>query len=152
MEDRFWAKVLRRGEDDCWEWTGNHHSQGYGKVSISHTQTKLAHRVAWELTYGPIPEGMIVRHKCRGKCVNPRHLELGTDADNARDKIRDGTSRRGTEAYNHILTEDQVREIRRRLREYERGMIARLGEEYGVCRQVIGDIKRGKTWAWLDDE
>ena len=149
MEDRFWAKVLRRGEDDCWEWTGYIH-RGYGVFSPTHTAKLPAHRVAWELTHGSIPEGMLVRHKCRGKCVNPRHLELGTHAENMGDMIRDGTSNRGTRHPMRVLTEDQVREIRRRLREYERGIVMRLAREYSVSEGCIRAIKTGRRWAWLD--
>lgn len=87
---------MRRGaNDECWEWLGTK-LRGYGRFHLSPAQheykTSFAHRVAWELTNGKITDGLIVRHKCRGKCVNPNHLELGTHWDNAKDKYRDGTT------------------------------------------------------------
>jgi hypothetical protein len=71
--DRFWEKVDASG--DCWEWTANRHSQGYGKFNLQ-GKTVMAHRVAWELLVGPIPEGLTIDHLCRNEpCVNPDHLE-----------------------------------------------------------------------------
>ena len=68
----------------CHIWQGPQ-SRGYGKVHHRKRQT-FAHRLAWELRYGPIPDGMILRHRCNVKsCVNPEHLVLGTQTENAAD-------------------------------------------------------------------
>jgi hypothetical protein len=70
----------------CWEWTGSVNDSGYGKFSLSTTQlSRRAHRVAYELLVGPIPDGLELDHLCRNTiCVNPAHLEPVTQAENVR--------------------------------------------------------------------
>ncbi len=71
IEERFWAKVNK--DQECWLWTAYKHN-GFGHFSIDHIP-KMAHRVAYELTHGPIPPGMRVLHTCDNDlCVNPDHL------------------------------------------------------------------------------
>ncbi len=91
---RFWAKVDRQDDSSCWEWQGAKVSQGYGWLSIGHNHQEYAHRMAWELVYGPIPEGIQVCHHCDNPpCVNPVHLWLGTQTDNIADRDRKGRHR-----------------------------------------------------------
>ena len=77
VEKRFWESVEKR--EGCWEWLGRKDRQGYGVVRIIiHYEEKLfqAHRFAYELAKGPIPEGLTLDHLCRNRgCVNPAHLE-----------------------------------------------------------------------------
>lgn len=92
LEERFWEKVARRAEDECWQWTGARNRDGYGYL-WNDGQMPRANRLVWELTNGPIPAGMEVCHSCDNPpCVNPAHLWLGTTGDNARDRE---TKRRG---------------------------------------------------------
>lgn len=151
LEARFWQKVVKT--DGCWEWTPKPLSHGYGGIGAGgrHGETLLAHRVSWEIHYGPIPDGLIVLHRCDNKiCVRPDHLATGTHADNARDKVekgrhRNGTSwRKGADVPTAKLTEDQVRDIKRRIHS-ERGID--LAAEYGVSKVCISMIKTGRTWA-----
>jgi hypothetical protein len=100
----------------------------------------------WELTYGDIPAGMIICHRCDNPpCVRPEHLFLGTQADNQRDRKRKGRSGRGEKNGRAKLTARAVREIRAR---YARGDVsqAALGAEYGVSQPAIGFVVRGEHW------
>ncbi len=89
----FFSWAVRVGE--CLEWTGTRNPHGYGRFSRRGRQ-ELAHRVAYELAVGPIPDGLQVLHRCDNPpCVNPTHLWLGTPADNAHDRDTKGRRRTG---------------------------------------------------------
>lgn len=78
---RFWARVDRT--DTCWLWRGALDRHGYGRVGVGGTRTALAHRVAYMLAVGPIPDGFVLDHLCRIRaCVNPAHLEPVTQVVN----------------------------------------------------------------------
>jgi len=90
LDERFWSKVeapegpALPGDDGCWEWTGATIPNGYGSFGVNGSQVG-AHRLAYELTVGPIPEGLTIDHLCRVKtCVNPSHMETVTRAENNR--------------------------------------------------------------------
>ena len=90
MIDRFWEKVDRRGFDECWLWKGGKTKTGYGGFWTGERQD-MAHRVSYELHYGPIPEGHYVCHHCDNPpCCNPYHLFEGTPTDNVQDMISKG--------------------------------------------------------------
>ena len=83
-EDRFWFKVNKT--DTCWEWTSAIDTYGYGIFQRSHPkrQSVKAHRVSYELSVGPIPNGLTLDHLCYNtKCVNPKHLEPVTKSENS---------------------------------------------------------------------
>ena len=91
METRFWSKVDKNGPiptfrpdlGRCWAWSGARNSEGYGNFAIKYRQTERAHRVAFHLTRGPIPEGLTIDHLCRVHwCVNPDHLEAVSNREN----------------------------------------------------------------------
>jgi len=82
VETRFWAKVDRRGQDECWPWEASTTVRGYGQLYAA-GRLRLAHRIAYELLVGPIPEGLTIDHLCRNRsCVNPAHLEPVTNREN----------------------------------------------------------------------
>lgn len=81
LEERFWSKVNVAGSDECWLWTA-HLCTGYGRIKVAGKDI-LAHRVAYQLVRGDIPEGMDVDHRCLNRpCVNPAHLRLVTRKQN----------------------------------------------------------------------
>ena len=80
MDERFISKIDKSGE--CWVWTANK-SNGYGRFDTTTNSKAYAHRYAYELWVGPIPEGAVVHHKCGNRpCCNPDHLQLTTQIDN----------------------------------------------------------------------
>ena len=80
--------------DQCWPWTGPTLRDGYGQFNVGGTSYR-AHRVAWELTNGPIPDGLEVLHACDNPpCCNPAHLSVGTHAENVADAKRKGKYRK----------------------------------------------------------
>lgn len=84
LEDRFWEKVDRRGDDECWPWMAYTSQNGYGRIGDCNSML-YAHRVSYELLVGPIPEGLVIDHLCKTKqCVNPAHMEPVSRAENTR--------------------------------------------------------------------
>jgi hypothetical protein len=82
LDERFWAKVAKG--DGCWEWTGARAPSGYGRFTDNYRQ-RIAHRVAYEITVGPISDDLTIDHLCGNKgCVRPSHLEPVTRGENVR--------------------------------------------------------------------
>jgi len=90
---RFEQKYITEPNTGCWIWIAALNNRGYGIIGRGARQDgpEPAHRISWELAYGPIPEGLHVLHKCDNPpCVNPHHLFLGTHGDNMRDSVIKG--------------------------------------------------------------
>lgn len=144
---RFFSKVnVRPSMVECWEWRGSIEcaSMGYGSFSIA--QQKIgAHRFSYQYFHGPIPEGLVVRHRCDNPlCVNPWHLETGTHQDNMLDKVIRGRSGKGSANGRAKLTEDQVLDIY-----YDERAHTHIARDYGVDSTSVRNIKLGKSWAHL---
>lgn len=148
--DRFWSKVDCSDSDGCWEWTASRQRQGYGQFKLD-GRNRMAHRLAYELAVGPIPDGLQVNHHCDNPpCCNPMHLYVGTQSDNMQDRERRGRSplcrvqhARGSRNGRSKLTAAQVAEIRARGDEV---LNRQLAQEYGVSDVLIGQILRGEIW------
>jgi hypothetical protein len=148
LEERFWAMVSK----DCWLWRGSIKPRnGYGHFRDGKKDFN-AHRLAYELTYGPIPAGLEVMHTCDAPaCVNPAHLKLGTHDENMQDCKRKGRYAKGESAYHAKLTEEQVRYIRANYRKTgpRKGNGKELSEKFNISRTVIYQIAAGETWSHL---
>lgn len=150
---RFWRFVKKtRG---CWLWTGCLEKGGYGQLARDGHSNGIerAHRVSWEIHFGPIPKGKDVLHKCDvRKCVKPKHFFLGTNVDNVRDMVskgRHGFGHHQGEAHGMAkLTAKKVRQI---VRDFKRGNVTKiaLGKKYGVTDVMVGRIIAKKAWVHL---
>lgn len=139
VRDRFREKYVPEPNTGCWLWLDSLTRKGYGKFGRT---SQRAHRVSWELTFGPIPSGLHVLHKCdTPSCVNPSHLMLGTNDDNVADKVAKHRQVRGEKQGLAKLTVAEIKAIRQSA---ESNTV--LGEIYGVTRQNIIAIKKGLTW------
>lgn len=147
---RFWAKVDKRGPDECWPWTGGVDRGGYGQLRVRPGIVR-AHRFSRSLHHGPIPLGLEVRHRCDNPpCVNPVHLDIGTRQQNADDMRLRGRAnwgcspRPGELSPTAKLTAVQVAQIRRLWSDGER--VTDLALAYGMSKASISMIVNGKRW------
>jgi hypothetical protein len=102
VEERFWSKIDKKGENDCWLWTAGRDGVGYGQFKPRSYVRVGAHRFAYELTHGEIPSGLFVCHTCDNRlCCNPKHLFLGAAKDNQQDMARKGRGTKGRGYYFH---------------------------------------------------
>lgn len=110
---RFWEKVDRRGEGECWPWTASLNAGGYGQLTWQQ-RPHPSNRLAWMLTHGDIPDGLIVRHMCHVRhCCNPAHLRLGTKQDNSNDMTGAGRQKSGSQLPQCRISTEEVWLIRR---------------------------------------
>lgn len=142
---RFLKRVMKT--DTCWLWTGRLGRGGYGAFDWKGTSI-YAHRAAYELFVGEIPEGLDILHSCDNRrCVNPAHLRPGTHLDNMRDMYSKNRRqcRLGEDHPNSKLTWEQVNSIRQ---EYAAGgtTFQKLGRKYQVDQTLIHRIVRGIAW------
>ena len=153
---RFWDKVDVSDDNSCWEWTASKTRYGYGRIGVDR-KTYKAHRIAWYLNTGEMPN-LLVCHKCDNPpCCNPRHLFLGTHKDNQRDKVNKGRQSkgikhalrprgRGETAATAKLREDEVRTILR-----SKKSLTSLAKEYGVSKKQIFRIKHKQAWSHVNE-
>jgi hypothetical protein len=151
LAERFWAKLDRGGDDECWPWKGARTPEGYGVMVRQYRPLRRyrSNRLAYELLVGPIPEGLHVLHRCDSPpCCNPAHLFLGTQADNNRDRARKGRNGghkiRGAANGRAKLSPSDVAAIRRA---YEEGATQdALAVGFGVSQPQISRIVRREQY------
>ena len=149
---------------DCWIWNRGKDKDGYGLIG-----NKRAHRVAYTVFTGPIPEGKNILHQCdNNACCNPLHLFPGTHLDNMRDKVQKGRQAKGAvhglrlsgpknaffhkfgeESPSHRIPEALVRKIHSLAASLSHNEIAK---ETGVSRRHVGNILKGKYWPHIYEE
>lgn len=152
LMERFEEKVELVPFSACHWWAGAQQPQGYGQIRID-GESPGAHRVAYELYIGPIPEhdsshGMCVCHSCDNpSCVNPAHLYLGTNKDNMDDRDRKGRQQKGERHYLAKLTVKNVLEIRKMAGSQTLSYIANI---FGVGQTAISYVISRKTWKHVE--
>lgn len=146
LEKRFWPKVQQGAPTECWEWQASLDTGGYGHIGAGPGRPlKRAHRVAYELTHGEIPPGLVVCHRCDNRrCCNPAHLFLGRQRDNIVDMISKGRRQEPVGVANPRakLTEQQVKAIRADRRP-RREILA----EYGISGSTYHALMHRQTWS-----
>lgn len=155
-KDRFWEKTNKNSghfawvdgkESECWVWTrgirGNGRGYNYGAYTIDNDRLVSAHRYAYMLTYGGIPEGISVLHKCDNPpYVRPDHLFLGTAADNTADMFKKG--RQGKK--NKKLTKLQAKHI---LSLKGKELARKIATRFGISSTTVYQIWKRKTWSHI---
>ena len=147
---RFWDYVKIISIFNCWEWQAGCFDSGYGQYRVGDKKIR-AHRYAYELFYGSIPDDLCVCHHCDNVvCVNPLHLFLGTHKDNSQDRERKGRGARnlrpqpgelnGSAKLTWVEVE-KIRELQGQGIGYQK-----LSHLFGICKSQIGNIIKGKSW------
>jgi hypothetical protein len=139
---RFWSKVDKNGpimphmETCCWVWTRGTR-RGYGVVRVS-DKVLMAHRIAYILAHGSIPQKLLALHQCDNpRCCNPSHIQIGTDAQNIAEAIARGRFKGVT------LTESQVLDVRR---DFASGVsIRQLAKDCGAAWPTVNRAVQGKN-------
>lgn len=149
--ERFWANVQKM-ENGCWEWQRNLSPKGYGRLDVN-GKTIGAHRMAYTLTHGCVPDGKIICHSCDNRrCCNPDHLWAGTWSDNIRDMDAKGrrvkSVKLGERHGAARLTEANVRYIRD-LYASGKYTFKAIAEGYRVHKETIRAICRNETWTHI---
>jgi len=143
---RFDEKWMPEPNSGCWLWIGAYSSFGYGQLwggkSFGVPGNIAAHQASWIFNRGPIPDGMVIMHKCDNpSCVNPDHLRVGTFKDNTADMLRKNRSPKGESSYRAILKEADIKVIR------DRSIpIKELTKRFGVTKAAIDNIRLRRSW------
>lgn len=144
MTERLHKKYIPEPNSGCWIWIGFITSCGYGGI-MDRNRVRYAHRCMWEQSFGPIPEGICVCHKCDViLCVNPEHLFLGTNAENMADRNAKKRQAHGERHGRTHLTEDDVKTIRSLAANGTKQVT--LQTKFGLSSAQISNIVLRKQW------
>lgn len=151
--ERFWAKVYRGPETDCWIWFGCRLATGYGKMAVNGIEVG-AHRLSWEIHFGEIPQGMHICHECDNpSCVNPDHIFPGTRGDNMADMARKKRNRHSNGELKRFrkngLCAGRVHGIRR-LYAATKLTTHEIAKEFGIWPTAVNAIINGRSWGHLE--
>lgn len=153
LKERFMSHV-KKTNLGCWLWSASKDKDGYGWASLNRKSIH-AHRLSWILSHGEIPKNAQIHHLCnRPACVNPNHLQPGTNKENTLYSIKCGRHKNPPHGnglnnpYKAKLSEEQVKEIRYK---YSLGTTTHrnLAKEYKISYSIIGNILNNKDWAHL---
>lgn len=139
--ERFWKKVDRRSEDECWEWKASKTKFGYGQMGAAGTVLG-AHRIAFYVRFRRWPE--VARHTCDNPgCCNPYHIVDGSQADNVADMWERG---RGLLGETHPQSKHTDADIRQMRELYAAGALTQKGlaQRYGATQEWVGQVVRGE--------
>lgn len=141
LEERI-AYYSTPAPNGCIEWRGSKDRDGYGQIN-----GRRAHRAAYELINGPIPDGMVVLHSCDNpSCINPKHMKIGTQRDNVHDMLNKGRrhSSKGARNSSAKLSEKDVLAIRNDPR-----ILRDIAKDYGISISLASQIRLRQAWSHL---
>lgn len=151
LKERFSSKYVV-SEHGCWEWITKQ-SNGYGRIRSAGKGSPqiLAHRASWLIFKGEIPQNQVVMHKCDNpSCVNPEHLDVGSQEKNMQDMLAKGRSGKRGRHNNHAfgerqgsakITSEQAKEIF-----LSRGLYHEIGARFGTTKHTVFRIKKRTQW------
>lgn len=142
FEPYFWSLVDKSG--DCWIWTGNIDARGYGRVHKDNRRQR-AHRVAYELSIGEIPEGLLACHSCDNKrCVNPSHIFIGTQKDNMQDWTKKGLNKAVVNGIFSKKGDDHWKRTERGIK-YTEEWAKKLSHEFSIGKRKVIRGEKGRV-------
>jgi hypothetical protein len=135
-QHKFWDRLAITGLDDCWLWQGCVNNKGYGRLKLKDITETYAHRAAYVLAVGCIPDDLQVLHTCdTPRCCNPKHLVVGTNDDNMGDKVAKQRQARGRPQALAIKAMP--------------GLQREIALKFGVTQMLVSKIKQGLVWKHL---
>lgn len=142
--EMFWKRAINQKRiidesiGECWETARDRMQFSFQNKMMN------AHRIAYIIKNGEIPDGLLIRHKCdNSKCINPEHLELGTHLDNMRDRQERGRTTKGVQHHSAKLNDEIAMKIYNLKDKVSMSQIAR---DYGITKQSVSSIWKKKSW------